>query len=151
MTVKAHSRIPHGVPTKRHPILRTPRIAHVFAVMVMLLVAASVRVTPDAPVNPHTPRGPYDHIVLDSIDAGLAAVLPAPLYRVTQQVMQVLVQPADAVNAARKGVGLDTQATHGSQLAEHAGSFLDGVLFLALIGGSVVGVMVRILVKVLRD
>lgn len=132
-------------------MIHTPRIAHLFAVMVMLLAAASVRVTPDAPMNQHTPRGPYDHIVLDSIDAGLAAVLPEPLYRVTQQVMQVMVQPADAVNAARKGVGLDPQAAHGSPLATRASSFLDGILFLALIGGSVVGVIIRVLVRLARD
>ena len=135
------------MPAKRLITLHTPRIAHLVAVLVMLMASASVMVAPDAPVNRHTPRGPYDHIILDSIDAGLAAALPAPVYQVVQQVMRVVAQPAEVVRNARQQVGLDHHAAQGNQAAAHASSFLDGFLFLALIGGSVVGVMIRILVR----
>lgn len=131
--------------------VHTPRLAHLLAVLVMLTASASVMRTPEALLNPHTPGGPYDHFVLDSLDAGLAALLPEPVYQVTQQVMRVIVQPAEAVKTARQQIGIDEQAAKGNQVAAHASSILDGVLFVALIAGSVVGVIIRAIVRLARD
>jgi hypothetical protein len=121
------------------------------ALLLMLVVSSSVRVIPEAPVNHHTPRGPYDHVVLDSLDAGLAALLPAPVYHVVQQVMRVVVQPTEVVKGARDQFGLDQRAAAGNRAAAHASAFLDSVLVLAVISGSVVGILIRGLLALARD
>lgn len=120
----------------------------VFAAMLCLLMSASVILTPDAPVNQHQASGPYDHMLLDGIDAGLNAMLPEPVYKVVAQIMQVLASPATVIDNARQHTGLDQSQ---NALAQKANSVLDGIIWVAVVGGSVLGVIIRVLVKMVRD